>query len=184
MEYAQIQTDETSLQITTHGNVEWDENHFCPASALTDDEAALFKVVPLEVTEAPTYDAITQNCHRDGCELLDGVWRYKWKIVALDAETIAANQARAAQQAREAAKAARTAAVEGIIVTTAAGNAFDGDEISQTRMVRAIVALNTTPEVPSVNWVLADNTVIQVAAAELTEALALAGAAQAAIWVI
>ena len=84
---------------------------------------------------------------------------------------------------REAAKAAREAAVAAIKVTTAAGNTFDGDETSQGRMSRAIIALSTGLA-PSVNWVLADNSVIQATAAELTEALVLAGQAQAAIWVI
>ena len=84
---------------------------------------------------------------------------------------------------REAAKAAREKAVSEIKVTTQAGNTFDGDEVSQGRMSRAIIALSTGLA-PSVNWVLADNSVIQATAAELTEALVLAGQAQAAIWVI
>lgn len=84
---------------------------------------------------------------------------------------------------RDSAKAERQAAVEAIKVTTAAGNTFDGDETSQTRMARAIIALQAT-STPTVTWVLADNTVIEASAAELTEALALAGAAQAALWVI
>jgi len=87
------------------------------------------------------------------------------------------------EQLREAAKAAREKAVSEIKVTTAAGNTFDGDETSQGRMSRAIIALSTGLA-PSVNWVLADNSVIQATAAELTEALVLAGQAQAAIWVI
>ena len=86
------------------------------------------------------------------------------------------------EQLREAWKASRGAAVEAIDVTTAAGNTFDGDEVSQGRMARAILALGTTPG-GATNWVLADNTVIAATAAELTEALALAGAAQAALWV-
>jgi len=92
------------------------------------------------------------------------------------------NQPKTESQLREEWKAQRTAAVEAITVTTAAGNTFDGDEVSQGRMARAIIALGTTPG-GTVNWVLADNTVIEATAAELTEALALAGAAQAAIWV-
>jgi biopolymer transport protein ExbD len=83
---------------------------------------------------------------------------------------------------REALKAQREAAVAAIKVTTQAGNTFDGDETSQNRMTRAITALMAVGG--TVTWVLADNTVIQADAAELTEALALAGAAQAAIWVI
>ena len=85
--------------------------------------------------------------------------------------------------AREAAKAARAIAVENIKVTTAAGNTFDGDEASQTRMSRAILVLSTG-FAQSVPWVLADNTTIQADIAELTEALALSGAEQARLWAI
>ena len=87
------------------------------------------------------------------------------------------------EAAREAAKQQRTAAVAAIQVTTAAGNTFDGDEVSQSRMVRAIIALGTGLA-PSVNWVLADNSVVYATKEELTEALTLAGMAQAALWVI
>lgn len=87
------------------------------------------------------------------------------------------------EQLREQAKRDRAAAVAAITVTTAAGNTFDGDETSQDRMARAILALQITGT-PSTLWVLADNTPVQVSAAELGEALALAGAAQSAIWVL
>ena len=87
------------------------------------------------------------------------------------------------EQLREQAKAARSAAVAAITVTTAAGHTFDGDETSQARMSRAILVLSTGAAA-SVPWVLADNTVIQATAAELAEALALAGAEQARLWVL
>lgn len=93
------------------------------------------------------------------------------------------NPPKTAAQLREEWKASRAAAVEAIDVTTAAGNTFDGDEISQGRMARAILALNAAAPGTTVNWILADNSVIDATAAELTEALALAGAAQAALWV-
>ena len=86
-------------------------------------------------------------------------------------------------QTRAAAKIARALAVEAIKVTTQAGNTFDGDEVSQGRMSRAIIALSTGLA-PSVTWVLADNSTIEATSAELTEALVLAGMAQASIWVI
>lgn len=90
---------------------------------------------------------------------------------------------------RDELKAQRDAAVAAIKVTTTAGNVFDGDEISQGRMTRAVVALSNSnpgaaPPGPTVNWVLADNTVIQATKDELAEALILAGGAQAAIWVL
>ncbi len=85
---------------------------------------------------------------------------------------------------RERLKLARQSAVDAIKVTTQAGNTFDGDETSQGRMARAIIGLNAAGPGATVNWVLADNSVIQASAAELTEALVLAGQAQASIWVI
>lgn len=84
---------------------------------------------------------------------------------------------------REAAKSARQTAVDSIKVTTSSGKIFDGDEVSQTRMARAILALQAT-NTPNTIWVLADNTPTKVTAAELIEALALAGAEQARLWVI
>jgi hypothetical protein len=84
--------------------------------------------------------------------------------------------------AREAWKTTREAAVAKIVVTTTAGNEFDGDEVSQGRMARAILGLQASAE-DAVTWVLADNSVIQATAAELSEALALAGAEQARLWV-
>lgn len=76
----------------------------------------------------------------------------------------------------------RQTMVDSIVVTTSTGKSFDGDETSQNRMVRAIIALESAG-VPSVVWVLADNTPSMVTIAELKEALALAGAEQARIWV-
>lgn len=84
--------------------------------------------------------------------------------------------------ARQEWKSDRAIAVEAIKVTTKAGNTFDGDEISQARMARAILGLQASTS-PTVTWVLADNTVIEATAAELQEALALAGAEQARLWV-
>ena len=85
---------------------------------------------------------------------------------------------------RDELKAERAAKVRAIKVTTAAGNTFDGDEVSQGRMSRAVIALGAAPSGTTVNWVLSDNTVINATQAELTEALLLAGQAQAAIWII
>lgn len=86
--------------------------------------------------------------------------------------------------ARNALIAQRDAAVAAIKVTTTAGNTFDGDEPSQDRMTRAVVAMSAAPAGSTVNWVLADNSVIDATQEELTEALLLAGTAQAALWVI
>ena len=86
-------------------------------------------------------------------------------------------------QAREQAKAQRAEVVAAIKVTTQAGYVFDGDEISQGRMTRAVAVLSAGLA-PSVPWVLADNSVIDATVEDLMEALALAGKAQAAAWVL
>lgn len=80
-------------------------------------------------------------------------------------------------------KLERTLLVSRIKVTTSSGKTFDGDETSQTRMARAIIALQATGT-PTTPWVLADNSAVSVSAVELAEALALAGAAQTALWVL
>lgn len=133
---------------------------------------------------APAYDAATQALV-PGAPVLTGLghWEQTWSVVALSAERIAELAAAAAAAAREAAKAAREVTVAQIKVTTGNGWQWDGDEVSQGRMVRAIIAMQATAT-PTVNWVLADNTVVQATAAQLTEALAMAGAAQAAAWVL
>lgn len=92
-----------------------------------------------------------------------------------------ARQAAAAQ--REAWKARRAEAVRNIKVTTASGRVFDGDEISQARMARAILGLQEAGEGATVLWVLANNEAVTVTAEELAEALHLAGAEQARLWV-
>jgi len=83
---------------------------------------------------------------------------------------------------REDKKKTRQKQVDAIKVTVN-GKVFDGDEISQTRMARAIIGMQATGQ-PTLTWVLADNTPTEATLAELTEAMCLAGAAQAAVWVI
>lgn len=83
--------------------------------------------------------------------------------------------------ARQKAKTARQIAVDNIKVTTASGRVFDGDETSQGRMARAILALNAA-QAPATEWVLADNTKVQVTKEELTEAMILAGLEQTRLW--
>ena len=98
-----------------------------------------------------------------------------WSLLKT-AEDKAADDALAARQEW---KSNRAVAVAAIKVTTQAGNTFDGDEVSQARMARAILAL---PEGQTVRWVLHGNAEIDATAAELREALALAGAEQARLW--
>jgi hypothetical protein len=82
------------------------------------------------------------------------------------------------ERAEAARRSARDAAVKAITVTVD-GKVFEGDETSQTRMARAIVAMGDSD---TIAWKLADNTVGNVTAATLKEALRLAGAEQTRIW--
>lgn len=94
-QYAQLNESLTeAIQVTTHGNVEWDANNYCSAAALVKDgRADQFRVVPLTATEAPSIDPLTQTVIRDGCEQVNGEWRYKWRVDALTAEQITAKLA-------------------------------------------------------------------------------------------
>lgn len=80
-------------------------------------------------------------------------------------------------------KAERARLVSEIVVQTANGNLFDGDEISQGRMALAILALQATPDVTTTPWVMSTNQTIEVTIAELSEALALAGKRQTELWI-
>ena len=79
------------------------------------------------------------------------------------------------------AKAQRQALVDAIIVTTTSGKKFDGDELSQDRMNKAISVAAITG-LTSCTWVLADNVPTIVTVNELKEALALSFQAMGAVW--
>ena len=78
-------------------------------------------------------------------------------------------------------KKVKERSVSSILITTVAGKIFDGDELSQDRMLRAIriaeITGNTTTQ-----WKLADNSIVEVTLDELKEALSLAGDQISNIW--
>lgn len=83
MEYIQLNEDMAYLKdIPTYINTEWDATHFCPPQSLTPSEAELFRVFQLHPSPLPVFDQFTEKCVRDGAELIDGVWVYKWKVEA------------------------------------------------------------------------------------------------------
>lgn len=132
---------------------------------------------------APPYDPLRQTISEAAPALgADGRWYQSWVVKELAPEIVEQNLADAARVEREQFKLSRQEAVDRITVQTASGNVFDGDEVSQNRMARAVIALQGSGQ-PSVTWILADNTVIQATWQELAEALALAGAKQAELWV-
>jgi hypothetical protein len=77
-------------------------------------------------------------------------------------------------------KLARSRAVNAIIVEVD-GMKFDGDEVAQGRMARAlkVAELNNMNKTA---WVLADNTVVEVDKKQLEEALTKAMLQQATLW--
>lgn len=86
------------------------------------------------------------------------------------------------EELREQWKLERAALVAAITVEVD-GMTFDGDEISQGRMARAIVSLQSLPDGETVQWVLSDNTVVDVTKELLSQALTLAGLRQTELWV-
>ena len=69
------------------------------------------------------------------------------------------------------------------IKVNVADKIFDGDEISQGRMLRAIQIAAVTGETAT-KWKLADNSVADVTLDELKEALSLEGKESSKIWVV
>lgn len=185
MKFIQLDENNEYLRDIPSGiPVRWDDSHFCSVESLIfDGYGETFKIRQITPTESPAYNVRTQFCERIGAEFVDTAWVYKWVITDKAPEQIEAYDLAQAAEARNIAKIARQEAVDNIKVTTSTNKTFDGDEVSQGRMARAIIALQATGT-PSTIWVLADNSPTQATLAELSEALALAGAAQAAIWVI
>ena len=75
-------------------------------------------------------------------------------------------------------KAKRAEAVSQITVEVD-GLVFDGDEVSQERMSRSIVALNDGEKI---TWVLHDNAIAEITKEQLKSALRLAGQKQTELW--
>ena len=83
------------------------------------------------------------------------------------------------------AKTERAKAVSNILVKVD-GLVFDGDEVSQERMSRAVTAALAAGESMSATttWVLHDNTVATVTIKQLATALRLAGEEQTRLWTV
>lgn len=124
------------------------------------------------------YGTLADETQKDHPAILAVVTDEEYQA-AYDAE-IAAREAKIQESQFSSAKSARQTEVDAIVVTTTDGKKFDGDEMSQTRMARAIVAMSDTDQI---DWVLADNAVVKVNKALLSEALRLAGQAMTEIWV-
>lgn len=69
-------------------------------------------------------------------------------------------------------KQERDYAIDNVIVTTAAGNKFNGEDKSQGRMTSALLAAEVLGKTEE-NWKMADGTIKLISIEELKEALAL-----------
>jgi hypothetical protein len=78
-------------------------------------------------------------------------------------------------------KGKRALEVDGITVELD-GKVLQGDENSQTRMARAIIALSVAPEGATVAWKALDNSYIELTKEDLSIALLEAGIKQTEIW--
>lgn len=126
---------------------------------------------------------ITQTVLRDGVRRDSlGNWVQAWRVERLPPDVIAAAVASAEKAQRDQAKIERAQAVERITVVVD-GMTFDGDEVSQGRIARAILAMETAG-VASTPWTLSNNVIASVTSAQLRNALVQAGLAQTAMWAI
>lgn len=137
---------------------------------LTDDVIVEQDFSIIAPAPQPSFDPTTHEVQSAPAQLVNGTWTQTWVVVELSPEQRMAN-----------AKAARQLAVDNIKVTTQAGHTFDGDEVSQGRMSRAIIALDAAGQT-STTWVLSNNMPTNVTRADLVEALVLAGQEQTRLW--
>lgn len=147
-----------------------------------DAETALSLGAIEVVATAKPECAPTQYVMRDGVEIVGGALVERWAVIEHSDEVKASILSTAAAQRREEAKRARAAAVATITVIVG-DKQFDGDEISQGRMARAIIGLQAAGA-PTIKWTLADNSEAVVTTQELIEALVLAGSQQSELWSI
>ena len=71
--------------------------------------------------------------------------------------------------------------IKALQIEITSGAVFDGDEISQARMARAIQIAEITGQT-STEWKMADNSIMTITLDELKDALASAGRAMSDIW--
>ena len=124
--------------------------------------------------EAAAWCNESQKAFIQEIEPLDGVRRFQ--IVAIPEPT--AEEIAAAELVQ--AKADRADAVSKITVEVD-GMVFDGDELSQQRAARSIIALEDGETMP---WVLYDNTIAEVTKEQLKQVLRLAGQKQTELWTV
>ena len=118
--------------------------------------------------------------------LLDGEFFSEWhhdleelaRFAGVDVKRISRHPEDEAKEAREKKKKQRGQSLKSLKVTTSAGNEYDADEESQSRIARTLLAIGDG----AVKWTMADNRSVLVDAEDLAEALSLAVAQTSTLW--
>ncbi len=101
-------------------------------------------------------------------------------VIVDDGKSKAEKEAERIERELLAAKTERAEAVEKITVKVG-GMVFDGDEVSQQRIARSILALE---DGEAMSWVLHNNKVASVTKEQLKQVLRLAGERMTELWVV
>lgn len=139
----------------------------------TEELSGWYKLTYADMPEQDSAFIIEQG----PVKLVDGHYMQTWVQTPRPPEEVVAEELARA-------KIERAEAVSRIIVTVD-GMQFDGDEISQTRMSRAVIlaaVFGKDLDATTTKWVLADNTVAYPTIRQLAQALMLAGEEQTAVW--
>lgn len=139
----------------------------------TEEISGWYKLTYADMPEQDSAFIIEQG----SVELVEGHYVQTWIQTPRPPEEVAVEEL-------EQAKTERAEAVSRIIITVD-GMQFDGDEISQTRMARAVilaVVFGKDLDATNTKWVLADKTVAYPTVRQLAQALMLAGEEQTRVW--
>lgn len=112
MDFSQENEDGTFNRRVPVGNVEWDDTHLCPASALTPAERAMFRVVDFREVPPPA-PGRWQAVREAGPIKVDGAWHQQWEVYDLPL-TLAEKVTDIKRQADDIARQKRDQVVAGI----------------------------------------------------------------------
>jgi hypothetical protein len=90
MWYVQAQGDTFIRHIFDTEPTQWDENNYCYAGRLTDEQAAHFGVHKKQIVTPPYFDPATQVREEGPALLIDGIWTQNYIVTDLDADASAA----------------------------------------------------------------------------------------------
>lgn len=88
-----ILNDDSTVKeaVPSHKNIEWDSTHFCRPDKLTEEEAAMFRVVYLNDPVKPSCDPLTEEAVHTGYHQEVGGWHWTFEVRPLTPEVAASN---------------------------------------------------------------------------------------------